>query len=178
MDTVTPEKRSWVMSRIRSTNTKPEMAVRSMLHGMGLRFRLHGRVSKRIHRKGILPGKPDIVLASRRTVVFVHGCFWHRHEGCRLVSTPKTNQEFWNAKFERNVERDKRHCLELEDMGWRVIIVWECELRSLETLAERLQQLLLGKTPPVIPYGKAEPDDLPMVAEESAEYHTGEDSEE
>ena len=173
MDTVSPEKRSWVMSRIRSTNTKPEVAVRSMLHGMGLRFRLHGRVAKRIHRKGVLPGKPDIVLASRRTVVFVHGCFWHRHKDCRLASTPKSNQEFWNAKFERNVERDKHHLAELEELGWRVIVIWECELRNADTLDARLKkELLLPTTTPLeIHYQTPEEEPLPMVAEERDEYN-------
>ena len=132
--TLTPQQvRSRTMSRIKGKNTKPEIAVRSMLHRAGYRFRLHGRK---------LPGSPDIVLARHKTVVFVHGCFWHRHEGCKYATTPKTRVEFWSDKFRKNVERDARQQRELREMGWRVLIVWECELRDLETLKERLRSEL------------------------------------
>ena len=94
-DHLLKEKRSWNMSRIRSKNTSPEKTVRSLLHSMGYRFRLHGRVNKRLYKKGILPGKPDIVLAKYKTVIFVHGCFWHRHERCKKCTTPKTRTEWW-----------------------------------------------------------------------------------
>ncbi len=120
MDTLTPERRSWNMSRVRSADTKPEMAVRSFLHRRGFRFRLHVKT---------LPGKPDIVLARYRTVIEVRGCFWHRH-GCRISSVPASNSEFWKEKFRRNVERDRRHEAELAARGWRLIVVWECELKK------------------------------------------------
>lgn len=117
--------RSRNMAAIRGKDTTPELAVRRMLHAMGLRFRLH--------RKD-LPGCPDIVLPRHRTVVFVHGCFWHRHECCRYTTTPKTRQEFWLAKFESTVLRDRRNQAELKQLGWRVLVVWECELLKPEAL--------------------------------------------
>ncbi|MBX9463221.1 MAG: DNA mismatch endonuclease Vsr [Aquamicrobium sp.] len=120
-DTLTPAERSERMSRIRSSNTKPEIALRKALHRLGFRFRLHSR-----H----LPGKPDIVLAKHRTVIFVHGCFWHRHPGCKVATTPKTNTDFWINKFDRNQSRDVRNREALAAAGWRVIVVWECELGS------------------------------------------------
>jgi DNA mismatch endonuclease (patch repair protein) len=131
-DTLTPERRSWNMSRIRGSDTGPEKIVRSALHRMGLRFRLH--------RKD-LPGRPDIVLPALHTVVFVHGCYWHRHPGCRFAYSPKTRVEFWQAKFQDNVERDSRQQAELEAAGWRVVIVWECSTSDPEQLASELQSL-------------------------------------
>lgn len=119
------------MSRILSTNTRPEKAVRSMLHRMGLRFRIHG--------KG-LPGTPDIVLKRHRTVIEVLGCFWHRHAGCRLASNPSSNRKFWLAKFRRNVARDKANRKALRSLGWRTVVVWECELRRPELLERRLRK--------------------------------------
>ena len=106
------------MRRVRGKNSTPERLVRSALHRAGFRFRLH---DKR------LPGRPDIVLPSRRAVVFVHGCFWHRHPGCRAASTPKTRTTFWQEKFDRNVQRDRRDQAALEASGWHVHVVWECE---------------------------------------------------
>lgn len=138
VDHLTSERRSWNMSRIRSGDTKPEIRVRSLLYELGYRFRLQGKVSKRLHPKGCLPGKPDIVLAKYRTVIFVHGCFWHRHEGCRYTTTPGTRTEWWLAKFERNVARDQNVQSELRELGWHVIIVWECELRNMDVLATRM----------------------------------------
>lgn len=132
MDSLSPEHRSWNMSRIKGKNTRPEVMVRSILHRMGLRFRLH--------RKD-LPGQPDIVLPKHRTVVFVHGCFWHRHRGCRFTTTPTTRGEFWQKKFDGNVERDRRKARQLRKKGWRVVTVWECETRSPEQLRLRLQKL-------------------------------------
>jgi DNA mismatch endonuclease (patch repair protein) len=120
MDRITKEKRSWNMSRIHSGDTKPEMQVRSFLHRHGFRFRVHVKN---------LPGKPDIVLPKYKTAIEVRGCFWHRHEGCKVATTPKSNVEFWQEKFERNVERDKRTEKELRQLGWRVIVVWTCELK-------------------------------------------------
>lgn len=116
-----PQKRSEIMSHIRSKNTKSEIMVRKYLHRLGFRFRLHG--SK-------LPGKPDIVLPKYKCVVFVHGCFWHAHEGCKYYRDPKSNAEYWIPKIQRNVERDKQAVRELTSMGWKVEIVWECELKK------------------------------------------------
>ena len=123
------------MSGIRGKNTKPEMAVRSYLHRAGLRFRLHTD----------LPGKPDLVFPKHRTVVFVHGCFWHRHEGCRYTTIPRSNVEFWQLKFTGNVERDARNVAALKEAGWRVGVVWECALkRSVAETAETVSAWLRG----------------------------------
>src|SRR5512146_2866358 len=109
------------MSRIRGKNTKPEVLLRSALHRSGFRFRLHDRR---------LPGRPDIVLPRYRTVIMVHGCFWHRHQGCRFAYVPKTRVAFWREKFARNVERDRRTGNALRKLGWHVLTVWECKLRN------------------------------------------------
>ena len=128
------EQRSRNMSAIKSKNTKPEIAVRKLLHSLGYRFRLH--------RKD-LPGSPDIVLPKYKTVIFVHGCFWHRHENCKYASTPKTREEFWKSKFKENVIRDKSHQKKLSANGWKIIIVWECEIKNKNLLIkERLKSLL------------------------------------
>lgn len=139
IDALTPEKRSWNMSQIKSGNTKPELIVRSLLHSMGYRFRLHGRVNKRLFKKGVLPGKPDIVLRKYKTVIFVHGCFWHRHKGCPRATTPKTNTDFWLKKFEANTVRDKKAQSSLRAMGWKVIVIWECELKDLNKLSSKIR---------------------------------------
>jgi len=117
------------MSRIRGKDTKPEMKVRRAAHALGYRFRLH--------RKD-LPGKPDLTFPSRRAVVFVNGCFWHRHECDRGRKTPASNVEFWQDKFRRNVERDRRNVAALESEGWRVLTIWECDLGDPEALDRRL----------------------------------------
>lgn len=109
------------MSRIRSQNTNPERIVRSFLHGIGYRFRLY--------RKD-LPGKPDIVLHKYKTVIDVRGCYWHRHQGCKKATSPKTNEKYWTEKFNRNVERDNKNKTLLESNGWNVIIIWECEAQN------------------------------------------------
>ena len=130
-DRLTKERRSWNMSRIRGKDTTPERRVRSMLHGMGYRFRLH--------RKD-LPGKPDIVFVSRRVVLFVHGCFWHRHRGCKNCTTPTNNREFWTEKLEGNAARDKTNRLALSKLGWSSFVIWECETedpRKLDNLVNR-----------------------------------------
>src|SRR5688500_18711370 len=119
-DRVSGAKRSAMMARVRGKNTKPELAVRRAVHAAGFRFRLHRRD---------LPGTPDLVLPSLRTVVFVHGCFWHGH-GCRKSARPATNQAFWNAKLERNLARDRANMESLQRLGWRVLIVWECSLTN------------------------------------------------
>ncbi|HUU51654.1 MAG TPA: very short patch repair endonuclease [Candidatus Heimdallarchaeota archaeon] len=119
MDKISKERRSWNMSRIRAKNTKPEVFVRSMLHRMGYRFR--------IHLKG-LPGKPDIVLPKYHTAIFVHGCFWHGHEGCKDFAPPKTRTEWWLNKINGNKKKDTENIAQLDRQGWHVIIIWECEL--------------------------------------------------
>jgi len=130
MDKITPEHRSWNMGRIHSRNTKPELAVRSLLHRMGYRFRLH--------RKD-LPGKPDIILPKHKTVVFVHGCFWHRHNACQYAYNPKSRVIFWKEKFNRTIERDNKNKTELESCGWKVIVVWECELYDPVSVISKLK---------------------------------------
>lgn len=125
MDVFSPEKRSQVMSRIRSKDTKPEKIIRSILHKLGFRFR--------INRKD-LPGKPDIVLPKYKTVIFVHGCFWHQHEGCKIASKPKSNIKFWQDKFSRNIERDKKNQEDLYKMGYRVLVIWECEINEIQKI--------------------------------------------
>lgn len=130
MDRISKEHRSWNMSRIKGKDTKPELIVRSMLHKMGYRFRLNGKVSKKYHPKGVLPGKPDIVLAKYKTVIFVHGCFWHRHEGCSRCTMPSTNTDYWKKKFETNIERDVYNFRQLHDLGWNYLIVWECQING------------------------------------------------
>lgn len=133
-DVFTIIKRSEVMSRIKSRDTQPERAVRSMLHRLGYRFRLH---------RADLPGRPDIVLPRYKTVIFVNGCFWHRHEGCRFAYTPKTRIDFWQKKFSENVLRDQRAQVSLVASGWKVIVVWECELRDQADLSKRLETKLV-----------------------------------
>ena len=123
VDSLTPDERSERMSRIRGKDTAPELALRRALHGLGLRYRLHG---------ASLPGRPDLVLRRYEAVVFVHGCFWHRHSGCKVANMPKSNTVFWKAKFERNVQRDAEVRRALKRLGWRVFVVWECELSSTE----------------------------------------------
>jgi len=122
------------MGRIRSDNTKPELMVRSLLHKMGYRFRLH--------RKD-LPGKPDIVLPKYKTVVFVNGCFWHRHAGCTKAYTPKSRVDFWEDKFRSNIERDNKVQDELKILGWNVIVIWECELADPESVGNNLRRILV-----------------------------------
>jgi DNA mismatch endonuclease (patch repair protein) len=131
-DRLSRERRSWNMSRIRGKDTAPELLVRSALHRAGYRFRLH--------RKD-LPGRPDVVLPKYRTVVFVHGCFWHRHKRCRFAYTPKSRVAFWQEKFRRNVERDRRKALALRRLGWKVVTVWECEVERSAMWLRRLPLL-------------------------------------
>lgn len=129
MDRVNPEKRSEIMSHIRGKNTKPELLIRSLLHRAGFRFRLH--------RKD-LPGKPDIVLPKYKTVVFVHGCFWHRHPGCTKAYVPKSNLTFWNEKFEKNLKRDIEVQFRLAEMGWHILVIWECQINDLTKHPDKL----------------------------------------
>lgn len=132
-DRISEARRSWNMSRIRGKDTKPEIAVRSMLHRLGYRFRLH---------RNDLPGRPDIVLPSRKTVILVHGCYWHRHPGCRYAYSPKSRIDFWEKKFSENIARDRRNMDELQSIGWRALVVWECELREPDELKKRLKDEL------------------------------------
>jgi len=134
LDTFSKSERSEIMRRVKSKNTSPEVKVRSLLHNMGFRFRLH--------RKD-LPGNPDIVLPKRNTVVFVHGCFWHRHKGCKRATEPSSRREYWLPKFERTVKRDAENQKKLAVMGWNVIVVWECELKNMAALASRLENEIL-----------------------------------
>ncbi|QHI68152.1 very short patch repair endonuclease [Tichowtungia aerotolerans] len=132
-DHLTPEKRSWNMSRIKGKDTSPEILVRSMLHRAGYRFRKNVKT---------LPGKPDIVLPKYRTVIFVHGCFWHRHKGCKGATTPKTRTDWWQKKFERNIANDKKHTRELRKLGWHVLTIWECELKNSNRVFLKLEKIL------------------------------------
>ena len=133
MDSVTPERRSEIMGLVKCADTRPEIAVRRILHRLGYRFRL---------RKKGLPGKPDVVLPRWQTVVLVHGCFWHRHPGCPNTRTPKSRVDFWTRKFDENVERDRQVQRLLEALGWRVCTVWECELSDPARLAARLDTFI------------------------------------
>lgn len=129
-DSLSPEKRSWNMSRIHGKDTSIEVKVRKYLFAQGLRY-----------RKNVagLPGKPDIVFPKYRVVVFIHGCFWHRHDGCKGSAIPKSRQEYWIPKLERNVENDKKHYRDLQEMGWRPVVIWECEVnKQFEVTMKRL----------------------------------------
>lgn len=137
-DIVSEAQRSYNMSRIRSKNTKPELLVRSMLHRLGYRFTVSGPKNKQ------LPGKPDIVLPKYKTVIFVHGCFWHAHEGCRNYRLPKTRTEWWQAKLEGNADRDSSNQKKLKGQGWKIFVVWECELKGDHALIiDKLKAFLL-----------------------------------
>ncbi|MET3486001.1 very short patch repair endonuclease [Methylobacterium sp. 1973] len=127
-------RRSALMARIRGKNTKPEIVVRRLAHSLGYRFRLHRRD---------LPGSPDLVFPSRRKIIFVHGCFWHRHPRCKKTTTPSTRRDFWRNKFEQNVERDIRNEIALIAAGWDLLVIWECETTDIEKLTETLH-LFLG----------------------------------
>lgn len=134
-DTLTPVARSERMSRIRNKDTRPEMKVRRLAHGMGYRYRLHG---------ADLPGKPDLVFSGRRKVIFVHGCFWHRHPDpdCRLARLPKSRLNFWQPKLESNRARDLENQKKLVRDGWQVLVLWECEMRDVSHLGQRIRSFL------------------------------------
>jgi len=137
VDTISKERRSWVMSRIRGKDTKPEMLVRSFLHRNGFRFRLHVKS---------LPGHPDIVLPKYKTVIEVRGCFWHRHPGCKVATTPSTNVGFWQEKFRKNVERDKTNEAHIKKMGWKYIIIWTCQICNPNMFNRLLKKIPRDKT--------------------------------
>jgi DNA mismatch endonuclease (patch repair protein) len=132
-DVFSKEKRSWIMSRVRGRDTKPEILVRSFVHRMGFRFRIHRRD---------LPGNPDIVLPRHGKVIFVHGCFWHGHKRCQRSKRPTTNKGFWNKKLDENIERDKRFQRKLRLMGWKVLVLWQCEGRKPEKMLRKLERFL------------------------------------
>ena len=150
VDFLSPRERSERMSRIRGKDTQPELALRRVLHGLGLRYRLYGTG---------LPGKPDLVFPRYKAVVFVHGCFWHRHPGCSIATTPKSNTAFWLEKFEKNVARDARVATQLGEQGWRVFLAWECELSTPAKAAqvgERLAALIKDQSAPgTLPHAAA-----------------------
>ena len=131
MDKISPEKRSWLMSRIKGKDTSPEIRVRSLLHRLGFRFRIQRRD---------LPGKPDIVLPKYRTIIFVHGCFWHQHQGCKHSHIPQSNVSYLESKLSRNVLRDIKNKQALEQLGWKVVVIWECETKNIEKLAEEISE--------------------------------------
>lgn len=133
VDSVSPEVRSRIMAQVKSKGMKPEMQVRRLLHGLGYRYRLHSKD---------LPGRPDIVFPSRCKVVFVNGCFWHKHAGCPRVRIPATNRDYWLAKLERNRVRDERNLALLREGGWIAMTVWECQLKDMEAVTESLTRFL------------------------------------
>jgi len=135
VDTLTPEQRSERMSRVRGRDTKPELLVRRLVHGMGYRYRLH---------RHDLPGKPDLVFPARRKVLFVHGCFWHRHPdpACPLARLPKSRLDFWGPKLETNRKRDERNIVLLAELGWDVLVIWECQTKNREELQARIGEFL------------------------------------
>nr|WP_314547632.1 very short patch repair endonuclease [uncultured Massilia sp.] len=140
MDIVEPKVRSRMMSAVRGKDTKPELIVRRFLHRKGFRFRLH---------VANLPGRPDLAFPKHKVALFVHGCFWHRHHGCRYATSPQQNAQFWSEKFDANIARDQRNVERLVEAGWRVITVWECGLRNAQATAQ------LDSLCDLISYGRA-----------------------
>ena len=134
-DIFEPAKRSEIMSRIHGRDTKPELVVRRIAHRLGFRFRLH---------RQDLPGRPDIVFPRYRAIIMVHGCFWHRHPGCKYAYTPKTRVQFWRKKFEGNVARDRRNELALSERGWRTMVIWECQTKDHQDVVARIESFLRG----------------------------------
>lgn len=135
MDTLTPAERSERMSRVRSEDTKPELLVRRLVHGMGYRYRLHARG---------LPGRPDLVFPGRGKIIFVHGCFWHRHGSCKNTRWPKSKLDFWKPKLEANSRRDRANEKALRAMGWKVMVLWECQLQDMAWVSARVRGFLDG----------------------------------
>jgi DNA mismatch endonuclease (patch repair protein) len=133
MDRLSTKDRSYQMSLVKSKNTVPELAVRKLVFSMGHRYRIHGAG---------LPGKPDLVFSRKKKVIFVHGCFWHRHDDCKKTTTPASNTEYWLPKFAKTIERDRQALESLRELGWRILVVWECELKDTAALAEKLRVFL------------------------------------
>lgn len=161
-DKISKAKRSRIMSQVNSKHTKPERLVRSLLHHLGYRFTINGPKNKR------LPGRPDIVLPKHKAIVFVHGCFWHRHQNCKLATLPKSNVAYWKNKFERNVQRDRDTTRALKQDGWQVIIIWECQLKKLDAVAAQLISKLPRSPQLELPDSI---EDNQLVAETRAAYH-------
>jgi DNA mismatch endonuclease (patch repair protein) len=157
-DTLTIAERRRLMAKIKGKNTAPELAVRSLLHRAGHRFRIHVRA---------LPGTPDIVLPRHRTIVFVHGCFWHRHTGCKIATTPQTHRKFWADKFARNMANDQKHRRRLRRLGWRIVTVWSCQLKHPDRVLARIEKALQS---PSTVYHLPPPAPLPLVAESRPTY--------
>lgn len=134
-DRFTKKKRSKIMSNIKAKDTNPEMVVRRLIHAMGYRYRLHIKD---------LPGKPDLVFRPRRKVIFIHGCFWHQHEGCKVSHIPKSNLSYWLPKLEKTKKRDKTHIQQLNDKGWGVFVIWECQLKNIEIVKKKIRGFLDG----------------------------------
>jgi len=130
--------RSENMSRIRSRDSKPEMAVRRIVYGLGYRYRLHAQA---------LPGRPDLVFQGRRKIIFVHGCFWHGHLDCKIAHKPKSNRSYWSPKIARNNARDERNILQLRSLGWDILVLWECELKDVTALTKRISAFLCDSSP-------------------------------
>lgn len=135
-DTLSPNERSKRMSLIRGKDSSPELKLRRLVHGMGFRYRLHVKD---------LPGKPDLAFPSRRAVIFMHGCFWHRHPGCKLARLPKSKLDFWRPKLEGNRERDLRNQEMLKKLGWHVLVIWECEMENIEKVSNKVREFLQGR---------------------------------
>jgi len=133
LDTIDPKRRSELMSKIRGKNTGPELIVRRLVHSLGYRYRLHAKN---------LPGKPDLTLARHGAVIFVHGCFWHLHSACPSGHLPSTNQAYWTPKLQRNAERDRTNVRKLRRLGWRVLVLWECQLGNAARLEKRIRRFL------------------------------------
>jgi len=143
MDRISKEHRSWNMSRIKGKNTKPELFVRSLFHRMGYRYRLNGKVSIKHHSKGILPGKPDIVLIKYKVVIFVHGCFWHHHCGCKYAYIPKTRTDWWENKFKKTIISDNNSVEKLIKLNFRILVIWECAINSYKNNIDEFKNLLV-----------------------------------
>jgi DNA mismatch endonuclease (patch repair protein) len=158
MDRLSPFQRSRLMAAIRGKDTKPELVVRRMVHRMGYRFRLHLKS---------LPGTPDLVFPRRRLAIFIHGCFWHRHQGCARSTTPKSRAEFWQAKFDANIARDHRDMAALDALGWRVAVLWECQTKDVLSLEQQLRLLLDEERPISLAEGTTEHPPLRDLVDES-----------
>jgi DNA mismatch endonuclease (patch repair protein) len=133
MDKLSVASRTILMRRVKSKNTGPELSIRKLVFSMGFRYRLHGRK---------LPGKPDLYFPGRKKVIFVHGCFWHRHTDCKRASTPATRTDYWLPKFARTVKRDEESLSLLKDLGWNTLVIWECELKNIEILTDKIKKFL------------------------------------
>lgn len=131
-DVFTPKKRSWNMSRIRSKHTSPELQVRQALSGLGLKYRLHVKS---------LPGNPDIVFRKYKTVIFINGCFWHQHKGCKRATSPKSNIDYWKPKLKRNIQKQKENFKEFKKLGWKTVIIWECEAKREDILNSKINRI-------------------------------------